>query len=602
MSKLTALFYIYLACLAAVLIYTLVPGIWVTDEGQYALMAKSFAVDGQFQIWNGLDETYSPELMIPSMQLVYGNNQVRLYGMSAPLYVILAYPFYLAFGLYGLHLMNVLGFVWVTYLVYRLYVLLFSDERWGILSAVLFSVGSYSLQYSQMILPHMVSAAIVLSSVYLILWCFIRKSEDVLPFFVSGLLSGMAVGVRYPNGGFSLLVMVFIFFYLRGGLRPFLTGFLLSALPLAFYNAYTFGSVIETGYDMPVFPILLILLPVLAFTVLWGDISARFPVVRAVSGWCRRHAFDMLLVLPFLVLFFEPVRLVVVYFVSKVFYMDIMPSGLTPTVLKRALLQSTPYLLLSVIAPFFMRVRGFNRGLVMFISAVALCEPLLFSFTYSHGGSDETLGMRYFLDSLPFILILSVYAMSRVYIPVSGPAVVVSVALSLLLAWGMAWNDQVYSGFLYRLLPVILSVLLLISGLMSFRLRTFSTVFVLLLLLSIAFSSSVAFSDHYLISRWRAESHMAESILLSSLKDDSAFFYYLKEEGLHVEYVKLYKRVRMVVEVIDGGNDTIRLVEFYNSRGVPVYINAMGNMEWANRTYEYAAKNNMSDVNVIYWK
>ncbi len=603
MVRLTALFHAYLLLLLAFLVYSLSPGLMVTDEGAYALMAKSLAVDGQFQIWNGLNETFSPELKIPSTVFVYNANEARLYGIPAPLYPVLAWPFYRGFGLWGLHLMNVLGFVWVTFIIYHLYMLLFHDKRGAFFSAVLYSAGSYSLQYAQMLLPHTFSAAIVLSSVYLAVRCFIKGLDNPLYFFLIGLISGVGVGVRYPNGGFSVLIAAFIYYRMRGGFQPFLTGFLAIALPITVFNTYVFGGIIETGYTLTpwILPLAVVLVSCAAVFVFWRVLLGRTASFSGFTAWLEKHAVVFILLIALVAFFFEPVRLIFIYFLSKVFYLDLLPSGVAPVFFKRALFQSTPFLALSLLAPFLMVRSGIDRGLAYLLFAVAFFEPFVYSSVYAHGGSDETFGMRYFLDGVPYLAVLSVYVMSRIYTRVSRPGVAVSVALSLLLARDMAFNNEVYSGLFYRALPVAFALLLLAIGTLALKSKSYPTAFMLVLFLSVSYSASVAFSDYYISFSWRSGYNDASEILLSNVKDGSALFYYRREEAVTLDYVKLYKDVRIVAASVDGGKDTARMLRFYNSRGIPIYVNALGNSAWANWTYDYALKNNLSNVELLRW-
>lgn len=601
MEKSRVLLLTYTALMAVFLICTLVPGIWVTDEGTYALMAKAFAVDGQFHLWNGFDEIVSHELRIQATEISTNGVEVRIYPMSAPLYPLLAYPFYSALGLYGLHLMNVLSFVILIVLVYEASNLLFKDGLLAFFSAVLYSAGTYSLQYSQMLWPQMVSVLLVFSSMYLLLRNFVGKSGSVSVFFLAGLLSGLAVGVRYPNGGFTVLFAIFTYVSMRDGLKPFLTGALLPLSALAYLNFTFFGSFLESGYGSynnfsESFFVLAFIALSAALALAWG---LRKGLTREVVAGRWRLLVIGASVLAIILLTLPPIRGAIIYFYSSVFDMVSNPfvSGLVLE--KRAFFESTPYLLLAVLSPALLFRRKFPALLAVFFLFFCTMEMAYFSTRGGLGGDDETYGMRYFLEAVPLFTVLSAAVAFEIGKKVPKGTLVVS---GLLLVVGIAFllgeGHRVYPTGILRKLPVVLAALTVYTAWMGLTRKDYAQASCLFISLCIAFSVSAAYVDLTVLGSLRGGVYGTFRLLEPQIQNDSAIFYTQSGEAPYAEYVKLFKKVRMVGRYMDDGNDTGRLLQFYTSKGIPVYVNLL-NPEGSQEILDIASEMNLTNVYFI---
>ena len=82
-------------------------GVFVNDEGIYALMVRSFAESGSLAIWNGYEEFPSPAFALPQTLIHEG----RLVPQYPYLTAVLNYPFYRLAGFAGLLLLNAIAYV-----------------------------------------------------------------------------------------------------------------------------------------------------------------------------------------------------------------------------------------------------------------------------------------------------------------------------------------------------------------------------------------------------------------------------------------------------------------------------------------------------------
>ncbi|MFH1054846.1 MAG: hypothetical protein V1744_01995 [Candidatus Altiarchaeota archaeon] len=590
-------FYMYMFLMSAFLLYTLTPGVWVTDEAAYVLMVKSLAVDHQLQIWNGFDEIQSPELWLPSTQLVSDGREIRVFGIPAPLYTFFAVPFYLIFGVVGLNLMNVIAYS-CSILVFYWTCCLFLSKGESVLSSILYSL-TYYLSYSQMLWPHCFSALLVLSSVYLLLRVYLGKDSGPHMLFFSGLLSGLAVGVRYTNGMFTAVEVLFIYIMLRGRMMPYLSGLLIPAVALAYLNLTSFGSVVETSYPSHVvWYILALAVPLLAAIV--------FAVhrVKAGSKPSSGHIKSSVVILAFVLLllcFFEPTKLILIKLYAKVFDMALMPDY--PGLYKKALLQSVPYLILAVLGPYFMLKRRFNVPLVALLTSFALAEVALSPFI-SAGGWDETYSMRYFLESLPFLVLFAAYSMGVLLRSLSRMELVFSAIVFLVFAaYLLSSGENIYlSDGLIRNIPMLIYVVLLVSASAYLKFTQVRPILLLFLILSVSYAASIAYADLHVMevvkgTVWGTSVQVAEQV-----PNDSVIIFSKKGEYPYLATVKLSKRVRLVTSFIDEGGDLPNLMRHYSDRGIPIYINNMNGILWRNVTSNFVVENNMSNVYFLEYK
>ncbi len=579
-DKLVASWIVLVFC---ILLYTLVPWVFVSDEATYLLMVKSFVLDGQFHIWNGLEEVRSIELMLPGTHLVSNGVEFRLYGVPAPLYVFLAAPFYLFFGFFGLNLMNVISFCAIIWVLYLLACMVTSKRVAAV--TVFFYCLTYTLAYSQMLWPHMLSVLLVLSSLYLMLRAYL-VGGGVSSLFLSGILSGVAVGVRYPNGLFTLIQLGFIFFFMRSSLKPYLSGLLIPATVLAYMNYSFYGSVFETSY------------PTTAVNYLIYVIAALLVLCCAALTLSRKIVLSpkSVVVLASLALlalsFFEPTRELMLKFIGQVFDMRYMPGYIGAY--KRGLLQSVPYLVLSVFAyPVLSKKIGGKATSLVFVFAFS--QILISPFT-SAGGWDETYGMRYLLDSVPYLVLLSFIAASDILQSFTGRDFLLLIVVSLLFCIFLLSSINhlfAYSGVYHHLPALLYFGLFVATAIKKPFIRWF---FPLLLVLCVSYSVCVAFGDYWVLHLYRGGVSATSQNIADSVSNNSVIVYAKYSDYPLFAPAKTKKLVRLVMPSNDGGADLDGIIRHYNDIGVPVYISNDYNEMWYNTTVDFVVSNNLSNV------
>ncbi|MFC2154462.1 ArnT family glycosyltransferase [Candidatus Altiarchaeota archaeon] len=561
----------YLLILTALLLSTLTPGIRTTDEFAYLLMIKSYAVDGTFEIWNGLDEINSKEQIIlgTTFALIDGP---RLMGIPAPLYTPLAAPFYIALGVLGVNALSVLAYTMTTLLVYCTAKFLFTeDDKIPFFAAVCYSVSTYTLGYSQMVWPQTISVLFVSSSVYFLLkFYYVKKTPIYL--VIAGFLSAYAVGIRYPNAIYSIVLFAFIWLkYQRKELGEFATGYSIPIFFLVVYNIVYFHHPFTTGYGNVL---------ILAANNL--GLFAGFLILGIVlyalrkSFYFKQHRglqiFSTLCLLSVLVIIGYSTGLLqsfLLQFIQKIVFTNINPENFLD---KKALLQSTPYLVLALFTPLSLR-RGNQRDLLALLSALALAG-IIFYASKSLGGLEESLGIRYLLETVPFLVLLSVYTVAKVAPRPSNKTFALSLFLliiSLLFFINKPFILYPLEVGLSAFTPVFLSVAVSGAFLLAYWKKVFTNYFVMFLALSLSFSTAIAYADAVVMKRYRDETASISQMLDDAIENDSVILINsFGDEGLFYNS-KITKKIRLITVSRDNGIDTQRIVEYYSRRDKKIY-------------------------------
>jgi hypothetical protein len=562
---------LYSLLIGVFLFYNVVPGMLVTDENAYSLMAHSLAHDGTLEIWNGLDEAQSWELLLPSMEITYNGTAAKMYAVPSPIYPFLAYPFFKVWDLSGLFIINILSYCIIIVLVYLMARLLL-DEAHSVAAAVIYSLCTNSLVFTSYVLPHHLSAVLVISCVYLV-FRGVRDMTEWLPlFFFSGLLGGLSVGVRFPNVLFVILLCAYLWLsQSRRMIAGFCIGLVIPLIAIGLIDYVSYGDFFETGYGNPTNFVkikYLAIIPLLAGAYwLYNKRALGYRGFLAVSG---------IATVVLMAMFWDQVVFMATSVYGKVFNMDFDPGNDTVTY-KKALLQSSPFLVLSAFSLMYIR-RDRIGSIVGFMLALSMINILFYS-TFSHGGSDETYSMRYFIESVPFLVILSVMSFSRLFGKLNGWeyclfAVILVVISYLYLHYG----EVVYStDHFVRALPTLISLLCLGSLVMHARWGNQRALTFILLSVALAMAFSFSVADWLLQQKYNGLAYNLESQITRALPYDSAVFVSSRMTAIVLAPAKMSKHVRVAVSGIDGGADVPALVDIYVKRGIPVYYLNLNN-------------------------
>jgi hypothetical protein len=455
----------WLAALAALPVLVAVgwscsfPGCLSVDEMTYLLSARSLADGFGVEVWNGYEEFPSPELAPGWLKVVDG----RLVSQYPDFFLFLALPAFRALGFRGLFLVNVLAFAGVLALTWGVARRLFGITT-ALLALGLLGLSTFSFEYAVAAWPHMTSALFVVAALALVERASSGASSrsSVFAALGAGLLIGFGIGIRLDVAfvgaalGAPLLLLRPVRLREAAALA---VGALPALLPLAVLNGRKFGIAspftygpsygIATGIG-PHLPVAAAGLA--AFVALFvvtrrppaGDASRRrivigaalvlvlgalvTPALRAALDQLTRGFWELVVDLRIRPLHrVEPALLRgpdggFVYFGS----------------LKKALLQSCPWLVLAGLPIVAALRREESRRAVLFLAAAPAALVGIYSYFAWDGGL--ALNQRYFVPALPMLAILAAHGL-RSLVARSGarfPGLLVAGAVPLALWIGLA--------------------------------------------------------------------------------------------------------------------------------------------------------------------
>jgi len=563
--------FLFVLVLSLGLLASMSSGFFVTDEVVYFLSARSFAINQSFEIWNGLDEVNSSLLRFTSLAAVSGG---RLYGQYPPLYPIAAYPFYALFGVKGLVLMNLLSFSVSLFLLYGISLKVFKDKFVASASVVVCSLFTYFLEFAVDLWPHMLSAAVVLASVYLLL----HLSRNSVNLFLVGLVSGLAVGVRYQDAVYSAVLVAYVF--LSMDFRKAFSLLLGVCVPLSLVVALNYGMFgsFTTGYsELGLFfggyrYLQLAFLSALAFVFYLLKPRLDVRLKGKASAFYLASAVLVLLVFQL----HDPAWPGRLLSSLKVLYAEVFDIGAFPLLevpsSKKSLLQASPLLFLSVFGLYrLLKSRPRDEAVVLF-SAFSLAEVFFFSSVVSQHG-EYTSNMRFFVESLPFLAALSAYSAAGFVRSLRAVELrVCMLSFILLFSVFLAANNGGVSLFYYRVFPL----LLVLSAAAVFWRDSVKPIRkdlkALLLVAVLAYSMHISVAEVGASLSAREMQQKISQQLSSIVPGDSLLIYGSNIGILPLAPLRESKKVRFALVRENETECSLPLIEFYSRKGTPVYV------------------------------
>jgi len=579
---------LFIAFMLLFLYLSITPGTFASDDIAYLLTVHSLAKCNRLWIWNGLDEINATELSMGPLREINGN----LYGLYSPFHPFLAYPFYKVFGYKGLFLLNLLAHILTLYLLYRISALFHNDEKFTYLTVITYSIFTFALQYSIDLWPHSISIFLVLSSVYFLLR-FYLKLNDYRILFLSGFLSGMAIGVRYVNAIFSIVLFLFIVLKMqRKSLIYFTLGFLIPISYLLLIHQYAFGNIFETNYGN--------ILSLLSSNMEYVYLPLLILMLIVVAYFHKKYGLNREYLIALLVLFFISVLTLQMIGINlieriessaKILYYEIVDmTPLSDNVqfrYKKSLLQSDPIFILAILSPFLIRKKTQREMTHLFISII-LIDIFFFSTRMHHGGGGYN--MRYLLETVPFLTLLSSYTiycfisrlgtkefLNRNRIIIYASLFLITIISIIILSV----DENVNLGLnFYSKFSLILTAILFISFYLYFfvkldRIYKKKLKSILLALLVISYSCCFLMSFHDLAAAFanRNMSYEITNDIGNIIKNNSAIIYFHHVDVIPVAPVKLEKNVRVAYcKNISKINETLRLIDFWLDNDIDVYL------------------------------
>ncbi len=559
--------YAYVLAAFVFLTANLSPGLHVTDEGVYLLMADSMADGGALTFWNGPGDSVEYEFT-EVVHLVDG----RIAPQYPPLYSLLAVPFY-PLSTYGLIALNSLAFCGTILLIYHISDTLFSDKLLSLAAGILYSAFTYAPRYALGLWPHSLVVFLVAASVYAALK---GVGGDARYLAAAGFLSAYAAGVRYPAAVYGLVLLLYVAaeakakaaYYVVGGAAPLLAmvamNYAAHGSILPWYRNLTGDFGFFSHYQVFTLGFILLAGPYLAWRLGRGDglkVSAATAAASAAAMYFLDPSFMSHMVTSLQVMFAEVVD------------MGFFPAAAVPEA-KKSLLQAAPMLALA--AAGLIAVRR-NRKTYYLLLMLALSSILFYSMrVHQHGGNTPY--MRYFLESLPYLSLLSAYAVRRLYgRPGHGWSILLfgSLLAFIILFYVPLLASQgrflVHSSVYGLVFPLTLSAALLVAyPLVERGIRYAGILFTILLLITASYTVV-----NNIISVTAAKSGrgytagIAEE--LGFIEEGSTVVYFGDFNILYLAPVKADREVVLVNAARDGMRDTVDVIGRRLHSG-PVYV------------------------------
>jgi hypothetical protein len=442
-----------------------------SDEVDYMLLARSFAEEGRLDVATPHDELASPAWAIGNLSVRGTGTEARVLSAYPPLYGVLVSPFFLAFGLAGLFAVNVLAFLGTTALVQRMGARLTSSPWLGVLGAAAFAGATFSLSHAARLWPQALSVLLVVAAArpFFGSWPASRRA-----LFLAGVAAGTAVGVRYVNGALLAVLGAWLLGAPRDRLIAFASGALLPLALVLGLNARLHGHPLMTGYGSLVDPrgTLPLLAAVLLAAVAIGwrlgwRLPERSPVdLRLLAAVLAVAAVAAALALP-------SARTSARVLYAEVVDMRSFPPPLIPSVYKKALLQSCPFLAVAGLGLVLGRRQGCAPRPLTLCAALAATQVLVYAthrfggWSAFHGGINS-LNMRYHLEALPFLVLLCLPVARELY-PDARSRVRAAIgvfACVVVIAPLAADHERLYPlPWAFTNLPLALAAMLLVAAL-----------------------------------------------------------------------------------------------------------------------------------------
>ena len=440
--------WLVIAACAAQVVVALVyyPGCVVIDEVTYHAMTRALVRTGSLTLDNGLDVISSPELEWEHARAVVGgpseaSGASRLVAQYPYGYAFLVAPLYAVLGQRAFVVLNTLAFYGTVLVTRSLAFDVLGKRALAVAAALVFALGTYVWEYSFGTWPHAVTLFLCMAAVLLSL-----RATNLPPALAStrqlaaGALVGAAVTMRL-DAIFAMAAVVLVPAIVPSkhgkAVGPLAMG-LLGSTPglalLAVTNHVKFGSWQPLSYGpwhgagsntglRTYLPLAVLGVASVAATHLLSSRAARLRRQHAV--WAASAIVAAIAI----ALAIGPLRIIARRVVDGMWMIvfDLRhsnpnavqrglshgPGGAMMYVgaLKKAFVQSLPWLPLAVAAPFFSGIAEPRRRRLIALAVPVVVHVGVFGALAWHGGL--CLNLRYLLPALPFAAVLATYGAYR---------------------------------------------------------------------------------------------------------------------------------------------------------------------------------------------
>ena len=530
---------ILLGCLGIALAATTIRGAFIIDEINYMVNVIGLR-EGRLTV-------PGTEGLSPSKELLYFDpepydrsvSSTPVSSITPPLYAPIALPFVM-FGWRGLAFLNTLSFVFAAFLVFLIVRRNTTESSSAWIAVALFVLGGYSLEYAQGVWPHMLSVFLCTAAVYCgsVGW----RGGSWIYLVSSGILMGVACGVRDQNiflaGCLGLTVLLWASrrfqstsLYIAGIAAPLLTS--------ATMNLYRFGIFYPTPKAYA---------------------YAQFVSSPIRSGaWLKPFEVFCVKIVDFstFVLFQDPNE-----FVD---YAREPSTGafLVAGIVKKALLQSSPWIALAIVVCIAIWLRPLNlrddqRRFVRALTLLVL--PALGMFSMAGFRMDGlSFNQRYLLEIVPFaaiVVALCLDGMSISPMPIIGGFLAGGLSLAVLL---MIPSREVQHIAILRV-PLLLGCVLVLAWILRIR-PLFKRIFSITLGLCIGWSFLVQTIDLATSRRIRTTNAVGLDSLNARIPNHAALFTFWGSQKSTAGPIQLTKDVVILDVWADMGKDAPSLAQ-----------------------------------------
>lgn len=572
----------------------------IIDGNSYFEMARHMAEHGSYEIDNGLDIVQSEELWLGNTLLMDG----RLVSKYPPLYALLAVPFYRLFGLPGLIGMNVisLGFIILGFFILARRLL---PTRFAFTCTVALPFATPLFLYAVIVMPHLVSAALVLWSIKFFCDALDASApRAALGWGVAaGLLCGLAVGVRVQD---LIPAAVLAYVLARRGLKPLHAtgGLLLGFVPwlglMAAINWHRFGSPDPISYGPAGYmgsPIDLekssFLLQTPWYFVLIGGGIALIALFRHTAGRPRARvgrwaaASGALLccaVIPGLrqsVLHLLGSGTALLVDASVLVYGFANPVTFHGLIYK-SLLQASPVLCLGLGAAVWYSLRAQDAllhalGVICVLIVGFLSTRHLNMLELGNVLGIAAYGTRYLVEFYAVLFLLSAHVVSRLRLEPRW--LTLGATLGVAVLWLLAWSDPVVNSYGKRLAILYGSLLLsvaLVVGFALWRRHGHQATLTVFLITALFYGAGIT-----VVQDTRQVVGIMELHRGWAQRMDRVLPRKLVLVGWHSAMHGIYpiregRQVIMVDAHNDRAKDLSRVLRAFDERGLPIYYFGLG--------------------------
>ncbi len=578
------------------------PAVFSVDEAQIILGMEGLSSSGDLVIHNEYKTLQSRELNPYKAHI----RDDKLFVKYPPIYFYVALFFYKLLGVRGLLWLNIIAACLVVLIFYKIVIEMTGKMTlaYHVISVLLFA--TFFLEYSIAIWPHMLNLFFIMLAFYYYRKALENPEESAYLFFYTGILTGISIGVRLAS---VLIIFIFVI-HLIWEKKHFIRRVLLFLLGLfaplgliTYINVYRFGvqNPLSDGTNTRALYNGVPLLVPVAFIIMLIGIPFSYRLIKrrlSKSGSNSSKVFYLYILLILVITSFSIIVIVIKhnqlveylrnfagYFINSAFIQERAYEGAQYNnygiityngIIKKALLQSCPFLILMFGFFFFSKETDLKKSDRKLLYIILLAYPLFYSIFHFHGGMGYN--FRYLIDFLPWAVLMTILAIRSITIgqQVVEVFVLAMVFFSLILTFSP--KSSLLVILIIALAPTLLAAGLFIMflAMRKYKNRILNRVFIYFLLISFGLSFAITFFQDVPATVYKRSSNNYKSELIEKyLEPNSLLFVYWGHKDA-LATAKINKNITLIDYSLDKGKDFFRLLEYGISTDRDIYLYGEG--------------------------